>query len=108
MLAAHAHTHLLCVFKAEGVSHNLRDRFVALDESLLFLPLFEVRFEAEEGLLRIRRATQNAKGGYDVVQRLHLAVLQFRSLVETKDGTDQLRLTSELRFGSQSWFAPQP
>ena len=71
-----APTHLLCVFKAEGVSHDLRDRFVTLDESLLvLLPLFEVRFEAEEGLLRIRRAQQNAKRGYDVVQRLHLAVL---------------------------------
>ena len=66
---------LLCVFKAERVSHRLRDRSVTLDESLFLLPLFEMRFEAEEHLLNILRTQQNAQRGYDVVQRINLAVL---------------------------------
>ena len=73
-------SNLLRVVKAERVSHDVHDRLVTLDEPLVLLPLFEVRFEAEEGLPLLRRAQQDAQRGYDVVERLHLAVSQFRSL----------------------------
>ena len=55
---------------------------MTLDESLVLLPLFEMGFEAEEGLLRIRRTQQNAERGYNVVQRFHLSVLEFRCLIK--------------------------